>query len=161
VGGGGGWATRGGAIDAQPKPSPRAQATQLTGVTQIGKSGERLGGFLTEYCSENHCGDDVMWLHSNRPAPMRDSRSSDRYLPSIQKCRRPVYNDDPLESCVDALGNDVIIDGQMGRAWRAGPKHGPFNSAGPGPARQPCRAWAAASARSAGPARHDYIFKIL
>jgi hypothetical protein len=54
-----------------------------------------------------------------------------------------------------------IIDGQMSRVWRAGPKHGPFNSAGPGPARDPCRAWAAASARSAGLARHDYIFFVL
>jgi hypothetical protein len=52
----------------------------------------------------------------------------------------------------------LAIDGQMSRAYRAGPKHGPFNKAGSGPTRQPYRAWAAVSARSAGPARHDYIF---
>jgi hypothetical protein len=45
----------------------------------------------------------------------------------------------------------------MGRTLRAGPKHDPFNSARPGPAREPCRAWIAASARSAGPTRL-YIF---
>jgi hypothetical protein len=45
------------------------------------------------------------------------------------------------------------IDGQMGRVWRAGPRHDPFNSANP--ARAPCGAWAVASTRSAGPARYD------
>jgi hypothetical protein len=50
------------------------------------------------------------------------------------------------------------IDGQMGRVWRAGPRHDPFNSAWASPARGPCRAWAVASTRSVGPAWHDYIF---
>jgi hypothetical protein len=45
----------------------------------------------------------------------------------------------------------------MDRVWRAGPGHGPFNSAWASPTRS-CRAWAVASARSADPARHDYIF---
>jgi hypothetical protein len=46
----------------------------------------------------------------------------------------------------------------MGRVWRAGPRHDPFNSAWANPARAPCGAWAVASARSAGPALHDYFF---
>jgi hypothetical protein len=46
----------------------------------------------------------------------------------------------------------------MGRVWRAGPRHDPFNSAWASPARAPCGAWAVASARSARPARHDYFF---
>jgi hypothetical protein len=50
------------------------------------------------------------------------------------------------------------IDGQMSRVWRPGPGHDPLNSAWAIPARASCRAWAIASARSAGPARHDYIF---
>jgi hypothetical protein len=53
------------------------------------------------------------------------------------------------------------IDGQMGRVWRAGPRHGPFNSAWANPARASCCAWAVASGRNAGSARHDYIFFIL
>jgi hypothetical protein len=51
------------------------------------------------------------------------------------------------------------IDGQMGCVWRAGPIHGPFNNFWASPTRAPCRAWAVASARSAGPAWH--IFFIL
>jgi hypothetical protein len=39
------------------------------------------------------------------------------------------------------------IDDQMGRVWRAGSRHDPFNSA-----------WVVASARSVGPAHHNYIF---
>jgi hypothetical protein len=50
------------------------------------------------------------------------------------------------------------IDGQMGRVWRAGPRHDPFNSAWANPARASCGAWAVALARSAVPARHDYFF---
>jgi hypothetical protein len=50
------------------------------------------------------------------------------------------------------------IDGQMGRVWRAGPRHDPFNSAWANLARAPCGAWAVASARSAGPTRHDYFY---
>jgi hypothetical protein len=46
----------------------------------------------------------------------------------------------------------------MGRAWRAGPGHGPFNSFWASPTRSSCHVWAVASARSADPARHDYIF---
>jgi hypothetical protein len=42
------------------------------------------------------------------------------------------------------------IDGQMGRVWRAGLRHDPFNSAWANPARATCDAWAVASARSAG-----------
>jgi hypothetical protein len=53
------------------------------------------------------------------------------------------------------------IDGQMGRVSRAGPRHGPFNSAWVMPARASCRAWTVASARSAGLARHDCIYFIL
>jgi hypothetical protein len=49
----------------------------------------------------------------------------------------------------------------MGHVWWAGPGHGPFNSAWANPTRSSCRAWAVASARSADPARHDYIFFIL
>jgi hypothetical protein len=41
---------------------------------------------------------------------------------------------------------------------RSGLGHDPFNSAWASPTRSPCRAWAVASARSADPARHDYIF---
>jgi hypothetical protein len=51
-----------------------------------------------------------------------------------------------------------VIDGQMGRVWRAGPGHDPFNSAWAIPTRSSCRAWAVASARSADPVRYDYIF---
>ena len=50
------------------------------------------------------------------------------------------------------------MDGQMGHVWQAGPRHDPFNSAWANPARASCGAWVVASARSAGPARHDYIF---
>jgi hypothetical protein len=50
------------------------------------------------------------------------------------------------------------IDGQMGRVWRVGLGHDPFNSAWASPARESCRAWAIASSRSASQARHDYIF---
>jgi hypothetical protein len=46
----------------------------------------------------------------------------------------------------------------MGRVWRAGPRHDPFNSAWASPTRSSCRAWAVATARSADPAQHDYIF---
>jgi hypothetical protein len=48
----------------------------------------------------------------------------------------------------------------MGRVWRAGPGHDPFNSAWASPTRL-CRVWAVASARSADPSRHNYIFFIL
>jgi hypothetical protein len=50
------------------------------------------------------------------------------------------------------------IDGQMGRVWRAGPRHDPFNGVWANPARASCGAWAVASARSAGPTRHNYFF---
>jgi hypothetical protein len=50
------------------------------------------------------------------------------------------------------------IDGQMGRVWLAGPRHDPFNTAWVSPARASCRAWAIASAHSAGLAQHNYIF---
>jgi hypothetical protein len=50
------------------------------------------------------------------------------------------------------------IDGQMSRVWRAGSRHDPFNSVWASPTQALCRAWAVASARSAGPTRHDYIF---
>jgi hypothetical protein len=53
------------------------------------------------------------------------------------------------------------IDGQMGRVWRASSGHAPFNSAWASPTRSSCRAWDVASARSADPARHDYLFFIL
>jgi hypothetical protein len=46
----------------------------------------------------------------------------------------------------------------MSRVWRAGPRHDPFNSVWANPAQALCGAWAVASARSAGPARHDYFF---
>jgi hypothetical protein len=49
----------------------------------------------------------------------------------------------------------------MSRVWRADPRHYPFNSAWAKPARASCGSWAedtVASARSAGPARHDYFF---
>jgi hypothetical protein len=46
----------------------------------------------------------------------------------------------------------------MGRVWRAGPGHNPFNRAWASPIRSSCRAWAVASVRSADPAWHDYIF---
>jgi hypothetical protein len=46
----------------------------------------------------------------------------------------------------------------MGRVWRADSGHDPFNSARASPTRASCRAWAVASARSAGPAQHNYIF---
>jgi hypothetical protein len=49
----------------------------------------------------------------------------------------------------------------MGRIWRVGPGHDPFNSAWASPTRSSCRAWAVASARSVDPTRHDYIFFIL
>jgi hypothetical protein len=50
------------------------------------------------------------------------------------------------------------IDGQMGRVWRAGPRHDPFNSAWANPARVSCGAWVVALARSAVPAQHNYFF---
>jgi hypothetical protein len=50
------------------------------------------------------------------------------------------------------------IDRQMGRVWQGDPRHDPFNSVWANPARAPCGAWVVASARSAGPARHDYFF---
>jgi hypothetical protein len=46
----------------------------------------------------------------------------------------------------------------MGRVWRAGPGHGPFNSAWASSKRSSCRAWAVASARSADLVWHNYIF---
>jgi hypothetical protein len=46
----------------------------------------------------------------------------------------------------------------MGRVWRAGPGHNPFNSVWASPTRSSCRVWAVASVRSADPTRHDYIF---
>jgi hypothetical protein len=49
------------------------------------------------------------------------------------------------------------IDGQMGRVWRAGPRHDPFNSAWANPARAPCSAWTVASTRSAGLTQHDFF----
>jgi hypothetical protein len=46
--------------------------------------------------------------------------------------------------------------------WVAfGAGHDPFNSAWASPTRLSCRVWVVASARSADPARHDYIFFIL
>jgi hypothetical protein len=50
------------------------------------------------------------------------------------------------------------IDGQMSRVWRAGPRHDPFNSVWASSTQASCRAWAVASAHSAGSARHDYFF---
>jgi hypothetical protein len=50
------------------------------------------------------------------------------------------------------------IDGQMCRVWRPGLGRDPFNNVWASPARASCRAWAVASANSAGPTRHDYIF---
>jgi hypothetical protein len=50
------------------------------------------------------------------------------------------------------------IDGQMGHVWRAGSNHDPFNSVWANPARASCDAWAVASPRSVGSARHDYFF---
>jgi hypothetical protein len=50
------------------------------------------------------------------------------------------------------------IYGQMGRVWRSGPRHDPFNSVWANPARASCGARVVASARSADPARHDYFF---
>jgi hypothetical protein len=47
---------------------------------------------------------------------------------------------------------------QMGRVWRAGPMHGLFSSDWASPTRALYRAWAVASAHSASPTRHDYIF---
>jgi hypothetical protein len=52
------------------------------------------------------------------------------------------------------------IGGQMGRVLRASRRHDPFNSVWANLTRASCGAWAVASARSAGPARHDY-FSIL
>jgi hypothetical protein len=49
------------------------------------------------------------------------------------------------------------IDSQMDRVLRAGPRHDPFNSAWTNPTQASSGAWAVASARSAGPARHDFI----
>jgi hypothetical protein len=46
----------------------------------------------------------------------------------------------------------------MGRVWRAGPRHDPFNSAWANSARALCGAWAVASAHSASLTRHDYFF---
>jgi hypothetical protein len=52
----------------------------------------------------------------------------------------------------------IGIDGQIGHVSRAGPRHDPFNSACANLSWSSCRAWAVASAHSAGPAQHDYIF---
>jgi hypothetical protein len=46
----------------------------------------------------------------------------------------------------------------MGLVWWVGPGHVPFNSAWACPTRAPCRVWAVASARSAGPARLYFLF---
>jgi hypothetical protein len=46
----------------------------------------------------------------------------------------------------------------MGRVWRDDPSHDPFNSDWANQTRASCGAWAVASARSAGSARHDYFF---
>jgi hypothetical protein len=50
------------------------------------------------------------------------------------------------------------IDGQIGRVWRAGTRQDPFNCAWTNPARASYGAWAVASARSVGSARHNYFF---
>jgi hypothetical protein len=47
----------------------------------------------------------------------------------------------------------------MGHVLWAGSGHGPFNSACASPTRALCRACAVASARSADPARHNYILQ--
>jgi hypothetical protein len=52
----------------------------------------------------------------------------------------------------------VSLDGQIGRVWRVGPRHDPFNSVWTNPARAPCGAWAVTSVRSVGLARHDYFY---
>jgi hypothetical protein len=57
----------------------------------------------------------------------------------------------PSLSCGD-------IDSQMGHVWQAGPRHDPFNSVWANPARVSYGVWVIASARSVGPARHDYFF---
>jgi hypothetical protein len=46
----------------------------------------------------------------------------------------------------------------MGRVWRAGLGHDPFNSAWASLTRSSYRVWAVSSARSADPVRYDYIF---
>jgi hypothetical protein len=46
----------------------------------------------------------------------------------------------------------------MGRVWRAGPRHDPFNSVWTNPTQALCGAWAVASARSAGPTRLFFYF---
>jgi hypothetical protein len=48
----------------------------------------------------------------------------------------------------------------MGRVWRAGPRHDPFNSDWANLARASCGAWVIASDCSAGPARHDFFYFI-
>jgi hypothetical protein len=50
------------------------------------------------------------------------------------------------------------IDGQIGRVWRAEPRHDPFNCSWTNPARASYGAWAVASAHSVVSARHDYFF---
>jgi hypothetical protein len=50
------------------------------------------------------------------------------------------------------------IDFQMGRVWRTGPRHNPFNSAWANLARVSCGAWVVALARSAGPTRLFFYF---
>jgi hypothetical protein len=45
----------------------------------------------------------------------------------------------------------------MVRVWRAGSRHDPFNNACANPTRALCGASAVVSARSVGPARHDYF----
>jgi hypothetical protein len=46
----------------------------------------------------------------------------------------------------------------MGRVWRAGSRHDPFNIAWANLTRVSCGVWAVALVRSAGPARHNYFF---
>jgi hypothetical protein len=47
----------------------------------------------------------------------------------------------------------------MGRVWRAGPRHDPFNSAWANPARASCDASVVASAHSAVPAQLFFILQ--
>jgi hypothetical protein len=52
----------------------------------------------------------------------------------------------------------IAIPRPNGPCLAGDPGHDPFNSAWASPTRLSCRGWAVASARSADPARHDYIF---
>jgi hypothetical protein len=82
------------------------------------------------------------------PAPMPSAENgvARRWRHEGREKRSRMANEVVATEGGPSLSCGGIYD-QMGRVWRAGPRHDPFNSAWANPARASCSTWAVASAR--------------